>query len=646
MITLVRVVIALTLLVFIVIPAHAQRPLALIGGPGSGGASTYTGLCDVSGGCAEALSVTHALVGSYEGPLFQVIRSDGATLDIQQTANRTPDLNELYSFAGGGEIWISKIYAQVTTTGANDVPVYVGSPTYGPSCPSTLACAAPFWIDPSTGLPLFYNVLPSLFINNSPAEGVDGGTHATSVVFYGRNDRSGAEEGITHPVNGEVAGTDFSPVNTVALGGSAAACSGISNQWCWGVDEEEPSSGHWDGGPYGQTQMDILGIVEWDGVSATNTVSGYINGTQVFTNSPPDNAPLDSGTDLHIGTWGDGGNAATEFRDMAVFNEALTSSQRSAIQNNEDDFYAAASVPAACRGSADAVGYYNPGNPSGNSYSPLSRTVGAWGLYQMRASYYGPIADLNNGSTTETFSAASSGCEIAPAAVTFCASGCTVTKLYQQSDWNTELPIGTQITFGQTYTTNQPDPLVNMTVPSGKSSPTVTFDSLNGAPTMHFAGGAELCTGAPENAISSQPFTFAVVARRTTNVTTDQVALAADSNAEEAGFANTANTAAFASPLMTEAAADNVWHSLAVEFNGSVATPYVDGTPGSGASSAAGAIAGATCIGGDDSGANLMTGDIAEAVMINNSVLTSSGMGSSSSAAAIFALEEKQWGGL
>jgi len=64
----------------------------------SGGAATtvYQGPCDLlTGGCAEAYSVTRAMTASYKGPLFQLglaADKNAKTLDIGQTAAHTADM--------------------------------------------------------------------------------------------------------------------------------------------------------------------------------------------------------------------------------------------------------------------------------------------------------------------------------------------------------------------------------------------------------------------------------------------------------------------------------------------------------------------------------------------------------------------------
>ena len=86
-------------------------------------APTAQGPCDIyaAGGtpCVAAHSTTRALYGTYNGPLYQVLRqSDGKTLDISvvQASNSDPggyaDADAQDKFCAGTWCWISVIYDQ------------------------------------------------------------------------------------------------------------------------------------------------------------------------------------------------------------------------------------------------------------------------------------------------------------------------------------------------------------------------------------------------------------------------------------------------------------------------------------------------------------------------------------------------------
>ncbi len=243
--------VAFTFAILITLPpgTEAQR-----GGGSSGAPPSYLGPCDViRGGCAEAYSMTRAMSASYAGPLFQLVRlSDNTTLDIGQT-NYLVDTSDVSAFCNGTYCLYSKIYAQVNgndlipTTSANKAggtrPAY---------CTTGNACAALFWIDPTTGLPAIRTAYPTEYVHEPSSTGITGGTNALSVMMDVRNEGFSTccgAFGISHSsLLPDTPGTmmtiwlDYgNSVNTFM------ECS-TSTTLCMGIDEE---SANRDGADYG-----------------------------------------------------------------------------------------------------------------------------------------------------------------------------------------------------------------------------------------------------------------------------------------------------------------------------------------------------------------------------------------------------------
>ena len=620
---------------------------------GGGSTPSYTGPCDlITGGCAEAHSVTHALTSAYSGPLFQLIRLDLTTLDVGQTPAHVANLSGVYAFCAATPdlCWFSKIYAQITTSGANDLPVFNAIGQSGPNCTaSLLTCAAPWWIDPPTGLPLMATSYPASFVQDGTTVGIIGGHHAISIINQGRNEQydfGAGSYGISHKVTEfDIYGTMFEFISSYgnSSGSVYLRCSDATH-FCVSIDQEEPRLSYKQAS-YGQAQENILGIVSWDGIAATNTVTGIINGTTAFAVSPPIKA-LNPETHIHLGCGGDCSHSNALFRDGMIVNKVLSRGEVAAIQTNETSFYASQS-PATCVGSADNIGYaiasLQTFGGSWTGYKPTSATVLAWGLYQMRASYTGPITDLRDSTgTVTTFGSASSGCGLAATAATFCAANppCTVAKLYNKADWNTNGTSSNHV-FGNFHDTRTD--MVQATV---ANQPTITFSSLNGGATINFSGSTYMCTGTFASGFAL-PMSYSVVARRTGSFTTAQVALSANAGAVKVGFGSSPATASFSPGAISQAASDSTWHSLDVDYNGTIGTPYVDAAAGTAQSTASGSLpAAAVCLGANSSGTSPLTGDIAEADVITDQITTPSGLGFASPITLLFAAQETAWGTL
>jgi hypothetical protein len=243
-----------------------------------------------------------------------------------------------------------------------------------------------------------------------------------------------------------------------------------------------------------------------------------------------------------------------------------------------------------------------------------------YSLRPLSASYFGPLADLTNSAgtpVTNTYSAV--GGALDPAAATFCAANppCLVSKLYFQGEWNTTGNTGTggilhDVTLDATAT--------------GSLRPSVTFNSLNGRPTMHFSGAQYLRTQnwGPAYTIFSPPYLVTAVMRRTggfTSYSAGYVSTAGGNTAFD-GLSNAASTARAnenGGSAVTGTASDGTWHAIQANMITGGSSLIADG-----ASVGTGTATPATystygCIGGDQGagGQYQLTGDIAEIDMVS-----------------------------
>jgi hypothetical protein len=327
-------------------------------GADDGSGSSYQGPCDVlTGGCAEAYSVTRAMTASYAGPLFQLGRiSDGATLDVGQTRARAADMTTWSAFCGGAasNCAVSKIYAQVQAGGHNDLlPSVLQAPGGGPNCSAGgLTCAGQFTIETATGLPILTTVAPQEYIlaGDNYAVGINGGTAAVSIAYNGKpvagTTYCCGVFGLTHHYDAtDTFGTDF----MVALGygfddppsgsGVNVNC-GTASTYCAGAEEESEN----DLADYGSSPVDnALVVTEFD--PSANAVSSYLNGKPLFSHSPP-TATINAGTAIHLGGGGDLSQPDPVLMREALFtNTAMTASEVSALQANTGAFYAMLTFP-------------------------------------------------------------------------------------------------------------------------------------------------------------------------------------------------------------------------------------------------------------------------------------------------------------
>src|SRR6185369_13358618 len=287
-------------------------------GTSGGGATspTYQGPCDLlSGGCAEAYSVTRAMTASYKGPLFQLglaADKNAKTLDIGQTDAHTADMTTWSAYCGGSasKCVVSKIYAQIHS-GSNDLLPAIWNAPWGPNCSAGgYTCAAKFTIESATNLPILTTVAPQEYAlsGDNFAVGVTGGSKAIGLMYNGRPVPNTVYccgvFGITHKYNAEdVFGTDFMVALAYGWRDNNGCCiavnCGKNNTYCVGAEEEENN----DLFDYGSSPVDnALVVTQFD--PAANAVITFMNGKQVLSHSPP-KAKINAGTAIHLGGGGD-----------------------------------------------------------------------------------------------------------------------------------------------------------------------------------------------------------------------------------------------------------------------------------------------------------------------------------------------------
>ena len=308
----------------------------------------------VPGGCAEAYSVTRAMVASYTGPLLQLGRtSDKTTLNIGQTSAHAADLSTWSSFCGGSQSCcvVAKIYAQVHS-GSNDLMPGVWKTPWNPDCSAGgYTCAAKFTIESATGLPILTTVSPQEYAlsGDNFATGINGGTKAMGIMYNGKPVASSVYccgvIGLTHKYNAaDTHGTDFMLALAYGWKDSGGCCiavnCGSSTTYCVGAEEEEDN----DLADYGSAPVaNALVVTQFDPTS--NAVSTFLNGTQKFSHSPP-KAQLNASTAIHLGGGGDLSQPdAVLMREAFFTNAVMSASTVTALKTNAVAFYPTLSFP-------------------------------------------------------------------------------------------------------------------------------------------------------------------------------------------------------------------------------------------------------------------------------------------------------------
>jgi alpha-L-arabinofuranosidase B-like protein len=292
----------------------------------------YYGPCDViSGGCAEAYSVTRAMTASYSGPLFQ-LSNGSSTLDIGQV-NHSADLSTWSAFCGGvqSNCVYSKLYAQINS--ANTLQ------------PNSSA-KAPFAISSDNNLPIINTTVVNAEydVPGDPAGvGINGGSTPTSVVYVGvpiTQTYCCGLFGISHSVHdSDTPGTDF----LVMLAYGTYTNPNFSNcgtEYCAGVEEEQKS----DTAIYSATLIANAVVV----ITLSNsggTVAAWLNSHALFNRTPPLENPIVAGTSIHFSHGGDTSFAPSIMREGMITNTTMSSGDQAAALANIEAFYSGLSFP-------------------------------------------------------------------------------------------------------------------------------------------------------------------------------------------------------------------------------------------------------------------------------------------------------------
>jgi hypothetical protein len=203
---------------------HRPSPLARLGavlvliagvvaGPATAAHAATTGPCDIYGSagtpCVAAHSTVRALIGAYNGPLYQLTRAaDRATHDVGLlAAGGYANAGDHDAFCNGTTCSITKIYDQ--TTRHNDLtvsPAGTAGPADYPADAGTIAVTAGghkaygVWISPQHG---YRHAVASGVAQNGQPEGmymVASGTHVGSdcCFDYGNAEAQPADTGNGH----------------------------------------------------------------------------------------------------------------------------------------------------------------------------------------------------------------------------------------------------------------------------------------------------------------------------------------------------------------------------------------------------------------------------------------------------------------
>jgi len=324
---------------------------------GAGAAPAYQGPCDLlTGGGAEAVSMTRAMTASYKGPLFQLglaADKNAATLDVGQTDAHTADMTTWSAYCGGtaSKCVVSKIYAQIHS-GSNDLLPAIWNAPWGPNCSAGgYTCAAKFTLESATSLPILTTVAPQEYAlsGDNFATGVTGGSKAIGLMYNGKPVANQVYccgvFGITHKYNAnDTFGTDFMLALAYGWRDSGGCCiavnCGKSNTYCVGAEEEENN----DLFDYGSSPVESAIVVTQFDPSA-NAVVTYMNGTQVLSHSPP-KAQINAGTAIHLGGGGDLSQPdPVLMREAFITNALMSASDVTALKANSVAFYPSLKFP-------------------------------------------------------------------------------------------------------------------------------------------------------------------------------------------------------------------------------------------------------------------------------------------------------------
>ena len=604
---------------------------------------TYTSGCS-SSTCNVNISQTAASVTAAYSVLNVGFQSNGAW-----------DESTWRSFCAGVMCLVEKVFNQGSGGSADDLIASQTSDGVSGgklNCSaSIIVCAPMFIIDAVTDTPVAFTVSSEMGAwadawSGNSTSGLPAGATNVSVMFSGFNlYGSGCCGGLyglmeTNP-SSIVAGNMYAIGFANGTGSGSSVNCLASNELCTFTDLES----NLDPSPiavYDTNQFHRL-VIEGQYIAGTNTDKLFYNNTQIGSQSPPTEPASQRQNWLRIGAGGDRSWLLAAFSDGWVSSNV---GDHTAARNVISNFYAGRSASATA-GPLD-VGWYMPihgFNAAGGGLAAEPVTIGigmgGWSARPLSVWYTGPIITVQNSTgsgSIQTFSSVAG--VVDPSLAMFCASTCLVNALFTQA-WTVGNVFGStpSATYGNTRQTN------NDLSATGTQRPTLTLNSLNGEPTIHFSGAQQLCTTrTPIGGYHGvYPTTMSAVARRTGSFSSLSQVLVTDVNTS-LGFAASANSANFQiGGTVNKTASDSHWHGLQVNFNGSSSgTVYVDGVSSATASFTTSNFNPTYyCLGGHSGSGNL-TGDIAEVVWTFDQIFS----GATNYAPGIYSNDTAYWGSL
>lgn len=303
----------------------------------------------ISGGCADAWGVAEAAAPGYSGPLFQLYNTATTmTLNIGQTPTGKADMTTWTAFCGGTNTTLNGIvtnsnckilviYSEIQGSANDIIPsVFVGS---GVDCSmgGPTFCACPFRYEVATGLPILYKTTEMCeytLTGDNPAMGINSGMSNTSVIVNGLPNTTQLQccsiFGLYHKYNApDTQGTDFGMV--IAWGddmGVGVPCDNINTFTCFGPEYELAAT------LVNYTVPNPANLFAVMQKTSTNTVSAWLNGTEVISGDTPGFGVIDSGTSIHLGGGGDLSQPSSPaMREWAITNSAVSQTDVNAALN-------------------------------------------------------------------------------------------------------------------------------------------------------------------------------------------------------------------------------------------------------------------------------------------------------------------------
>lgn len=584
------------------------------------------GPCDIitSGGqtCVAAHSVTRRMFGSYAGALFQLTRaSDSTTQDVSTTANGMVNLSTVTTFCLATDCWFSSIYDQAGN--ANHLPQ------------ATAASMAPWWLYNSNGLPILITAQNDAFYRNRASTTNIPTGAASSTTYYVRATDINSADG------------DYGRMETTVTGSPAGAMwanaySSFAGALGLGVDVE----GTVPNAPVASIPSVVGLITKYTNSTALMTIKWVNVSTgvpQIIAIQAPNQTPVvQSG--LSIGEGGDGTFASSEFFEGAVITGVTSDATDLSLAANVKAFYGAAtfSYPGpvdialqsnVCAGALCA-------NNSKRDISAVSG--GAWGLRKLRASYQGYAVNIirASDSATQNIGFTATGDFDDVAAQQFCAgTTCTITRAYNQAL--------------HTIDNNTNAAVYDMVQVTANKQPQLIFNALNGRSIMRSNGSQYLCTGAITTL--GKGWTMNAVAHRTGNTGVITQALSSNGAQGDIGWAASPDTGRLnpgaSGTIITFTATDASWHSLfgsVTDTAGDLSAQADNGAPVTASGSLFAQPGSFHSIFSSSFGAScgtpnaVMTGDIAEALMVGSAGSGAAATGVALSATQITAIYNNQ----